>query len=57
MYILTGLRCDDYESALISSMTKPMGTLVLIKSVCVIVYCGVNGYSMAYCVHFHQVGF
>ena len=55
MYVLTSLRCDDYERALISSMAKPVGTLVLLKSVPVVVYCRVNGYSMACCVHFHQV--
>ena len=39
MYVLTSLRCDDYERALISSMAKPVGTLVLLKSVPVVVYC------------------
>ena len=42
MYLLTGLRCDDYESALISSMTIAMGTVVSVKSVPVIVYCSVR---------------
>ena len=42
MYLLTGLRCDDDESALISSMTRAKGTVVLVKSVPVIGYCSVR---------------
>ena len=42
MYLLTGLRSDDYEKALTSSMAKPMGTVVLVKSVPVIVYISVR---------------
>ena len=36
MFLLTSLRCDDNERALISSMTIAMGTLVIVN-------CGVSG--------------
>ena len=58
MYLLTGLRCDDYDRALASSMAKPMGTVVLVKSVPLIVYFSVRmAYSCMACwVDFHFKG-
>ena len=51
MYILTGL------SVTISMVYMHLREcyIVLMKSAPGIVYCCVNGYSMAYCINFHRV--